>query len=45
MLGMIKGFTHRGCTGIILLATLAEFDELNTSAVAVAMVVVLEKLP
>ena len=42
---MIKGFTHRGCTGIMLPATLAEFEELNTSAVAVATAVVFEKLP
>src|SRR5580692_8210086 len=43
--GMIKGFTQRGCTGIMLAATLPEFEELNTSAVAVALAVVLEKLP
>src|SRR5271167_3669635 len=43
--GMIKGFTHRGCTGIMLPATLPEFEELNTSAVAVALAVVFEKLP
>ena len=43
--GMIKGFTQRGFTGIMLAATLPEFEELNTSAVAVALVVVFEKLP
>src|SRR5580704_18143645 len=43
--GLIKGFTQRGCTGIMLAATLPEFEELNTSAVAVALAVVLEKLP
>src|SRR5580658_459965 len=45
LFGMIKGFTQRGCTGIMLPATLAEFDELNTSAVAVATAVVFEKVP
>src|SRR5271165_1392741 len=45
LLGTIKGFTQRGCTGIMLPATLAELEELNTSAVAVALVVVFEKLP
>src|SRR5271154_2420154 len=45
LFGTIRGFTQRGCTGIMLPATLAEFDELNTSAVAVATAVVFEKVP
>src|SRR5271155_489060 len=45
LFGTIKGFTQRGCTGIMLPATLAEFEELNTSAVAVATAVGLEKVP
>jgi hypothetical protein len=38
-LGTIHGFTQRGCTGIILpeFPTLAEFEELNASALAVAL--------
>jgi len=38
-LGTIHGFTQPGCTGIILpeLPTLAEFEELNASALAVAL--------
>src|SRR5215831_4183995 len=38
-LGITHGFTQRGCTGTIVPEdpTLAEFDELNASALAVAL--------
>jgi hypothetical protein len=41
MFGIIQGLTHRGCTGTIVPATLAEFDGLNASAVALALTVAL----
>src|ERR1700751_2873262 len=42
LLGTIHGFTQRGCTGTMLpeVPTLAEFDELNASALAVALTLV-----
>src|ERR1700722_11057144 len=45
MFGRLQGFTQRRCTGIVLAPTLADYEELNAPAVAVAVVVVLEKLP